>query len=106
MSSLHTPGPLHQDEHNPLVIVNSDGSSLGEASAGDPFIGHEEQLANARLWAAAPDLLAIAQMVANLGEYRALVEEMAQVLRPHERESFIKLYRETARAVIAKAVQS
>lgn len=50
-----------------------------------------------------PDLLAVAQMVANLGEYRELVEKMAEALRPQERAAFVKLFREDARAAIAKA---
>ena len=38
------------------MIVNAAGSSLGEAVPGDPYIDHREALANAWLWAAAPDL--------------------------------------------------
>lgn len=52
----HTPGPWAQYADDPLVIVNAEGSSLGEASAGDPFITYAEQLANARMFATAPDL--------------------------------------------------
>lgn len=52
--SAHTPGPWSQYAGDPLVIVNADGSSLGEASAGDPFIPFLQQLANAKLMAAAP----------------------------------------------------
>ena len=53
----HTPGPWSQYRDDPLVIVNAAGSSLGEASAGDPYISADEQLANARMFAAAPELL-------------------------------------------------
>lgn len=58
-----TAGPWSQYHDDPLVIVNANGSSLGEASAGDPFISYSEQLANARLIAAAPDLLAALEYV-------------------------------------------
>lgn len=53
-----TPGPHFVDADEPLFIVTAEGSSLGEATAGDPFIAVEQQLANARLWAAASDLYA------------------------------------------------
>lgn len=59
----HTPGPWFQYADSPLVIVNAAGSSLGEASAGDPFIPMSQQLANARLFAASTELLAALQDV-------------------------------------------
>lgn len=67
------------------------------------YSDHGTDEADAKLIAAAPTLLRIVQMVANLGEYRELVEAMAAPLRTHERESFIKLFREEARAAIAEA---
>lgn len=53
----HTPGPWAVYEDDPIVIINSGGSSLGEMSAGDPFIGHDEMKANALLASASPDLV-------------------------------------------------
>ena len=58
MSARHTAGPWSVYPHDPLVIVNSDGSSLGIASPGDPFIGFAEAKANALVWAAGAELLA------------------------------------------------
>lgn len=65
-----TAGPWSQYRDDQLVIVNSDGSSLCEATSGDPYISYRTQLANARLIAAAPELLealemAVDQMVAS-----------------------------------------
>lgn len=59
----HTPGEWFVYEHDPLVIVNSDGSSLGEMRPGDPFISLREALANARVAAAATRLLAVCQAI-------------------------------------------
>lgn len=70
MSAAHTPGPWLQDEGDPLVIVNAAGSSLGEMSAGDPFITYEQQYANARLAAAAPALLTVIRT--SIGNVRSL----------------------------------
>lgn len=58
--SAHTQGPWLKDG---LVIIAPDGSSLGEMSAGHPYIKVKEQAANARLAAAAPDLLHALEMV-------------------------------------------
>ena len=54
----HTPGPWSQYRDHPLVIVDDKGASLGEMLPGDPYISYEAALANARLVAAAPELLA------------------------------------------------
>lgn len=51
-----TPGPWAQYEHDPLVIVNQEGSSIGDMKPGDPYIREAEALANAKLAATAPDL--------------------------------------------------
>jgi hypothetical protein len=55
--AAHTPGPWSLYAHDLLVIVNADGSSLGEMKPGDPFIAPETALANATLAASAPNLL-------------------------------------------------
>lgn len=59
--SAHTPGPWAQYEGDPLIIIDSTGASLGEISAGSPNVSRSEQIANARLAAAAPDGLALAR---------------------------------------------
>ena len=53
----HTKGPWETYDLDPTVIINSEGSSLGDMTPGDPFITGVEAFANARLAAAAPDLL-------------------------------------------------
>lgn len=53
----YTKGSWSVYKDDPLIIVNEEGSSLGEMSAGDPYISHEEMVANAQMAAAAPDLL-------------------------------------------------
>ncbi len=63
----------------------------------------EENIANARLIASAPELLNMVQMIANIGQYRDLVDKMAMCLRAHERAGFEKMFREDAAALIAKA---
>jgi hypothetical protein len=63
----------------------------------------EEVEAKLRLMKAAPELLAVVQKVDNLGEYLTVVASMALSLRPHEREGFIRMFREEARAAIAAA---
>jgi hypothetical protein len=65
-AAKHTPGPWAMDDNCPLVIVDKDGSSIGEMSAGDPFIPDDQQLANARLVCAAPDLLEACEAALNL----------------------------------------
>jgi hypothetical protein len=54
----HTPGPWGVYEGDPTIIVTADGTSLGEMTSGAPDIGMAEDIANARLAAAAPALLA------------------------------------------------
>ena len=53
----HTPGPWSLYDKNLLIIVNSEGASLGEMVPGDPFIGPEEALANARMASGAPEVV-------------------------------------------------
>lgn len=58
-TTKHTPGPwkIYQSQATmPRVIVSADGSSVADANAGFPC-AEDEQDANARLIAAAPDLL-------------------------------------------------
>lgn len=45
--SEHTPLPWATDNDDPVIIVNAEGSSLGEITSGDPYIGRHEELANA-----------------------------------------------------------
>ena len=58
----HTPGPWHYAEPNkshqrPMVWRDSDGYLIADCS-GATVVGYDEAKANARLIAAAPDLLA------------------------------------------------
>lgn len=55
MADKHTPGPWSYDS---IVIMVADGSSIGEMSPGVPGMSRDEAEANARLAAAAPDMLA------------------------------------------------
>ncbi len=48
-SKLHTPTPWAQYHDDRLIIVDAEGSSLGEMTAGDPYISHATQIANAAL---------------------------------------------------------
>lgn len=64
MSAHPTPGPWAVFASDPLIIINAEGASLGEMSAGDPFIERAEMEANARLAASAPALLGAANRAA------------------------------------------
>jgi hypothetical protein len=88
-----TPGPWGQYDADPLIIIKpDDGSSLGEMSAGSPQMSRGEQLANARLAAAAPEL------------YEAL-DQLRTVMACHDStpEEFLAL--SNAVNALAKAVQ-
>lgn len=97
-AAQHTPGPWRVER-----TPGADSRLIKDGSGTVAEVFADDGGSDARLIAAAPELLAIVQMVANLGEYRELVEKMAKALRPHERDAFVKLYREDARAAIAKA---
>lgn len=66
--------------------------------------GTPETISAARS-AQAEELREVAQQVANIGEYREIVDAMALCLRPHERPAFIQLYREKAKAALAVATR-
>lgn len=91
--SKHTSGPWSQYHDDPLVIVDTKGSSLGEMVPGDPYISHDEALAKARLTAAAPELLAAlkdcAVQIAQTRNRRLTADEQAAL--------------DAARVAIAKA---
>ncbi len=114
--SKHTPGPWVWDG-NTLKPAQPDPErsavhSILDAEGGYGFLGSKvsatmaELDADRQLISAAPELLAVAQIVANLGEYRELVDAMAAVLRSHERAGFVKLFRQDAPAAVAKAIGS
>lgn len=65
--SAHTPGPWTR---HGLIIAAADGSSVGEMSAGHPYISLGEQERNAALAAAAPDLLVALEAMLNASMYR------------------------------------
>ena len=70
--SKHTPGPWYISKKNPLRVIESGPRSLTLASASIKGRGvteessYDEAEANARLIAAAPELLALAERVARL----------------------------------------
>jgi hypothetical protein len=53
----HTPGPWRVYEQDDLVVCFGDGDSICDAAPGSPFVKFGVAKANARLIAAAPDLL-------------------------------------------------
>lgn len=110
--NTHTPKPWLVADSEPFVYaLNSAGTNRFWCSVqGGCYPSHhggtptqaDELLANARLIAAAPDLLAALRGFANLAEYREIREAMASCLRPHERAGFLADM-EAARAAVAKA---
>ncbi len=62
-NGAHTPGPWRIDPYGLGVVVGPDGFSI-QTSGPDCIVGDESSYANARLIAAAPELLAIALSVA------------------------------------------
>lgn len=103
----HTPGPWRADAQY-IGAVN--GSPVPIASShlewftapGGP--AHEEACANARLIAAAPDLLAALRWAASMAEEAILVRENGD--DPEDTPEVIAMHREeleAARAAIAKA---
>ena len=54
----HTAGPWSIYDRIPVVVVDKDGASICDAAPGNPHMPLNEAKANARLIAAAPDLLA------------------------------------------------
>lgn len=65
-ATKHTPTPWALYEHDPLIIVDEKGSSLGEMVPGDPYISRTEALANAALVVAAVNAQARADLDAGL----------------------------------------
>lgn len=75
--NAHTPGPWAQYEGDPLIIVDSYGASLGEMSAGSPNVSRSEQIANARLIAAAPELLDALRAVVSVADRKTVEFDLA-----------------------------
>ena len=89
--SKHTPGPWEIETGRPLeVVLRADGTAVGAAYGSD-----SEAEANARLIAAAPDLLDIAQRV--VAECTDTFHDPADMS-----PEWVAIYRD-ARAAIAKA---
>ena len=106
--SKHTPGswcvrniPTGQR----FIGPSSDGSAPSVAMVMSRVNVPDERLAaDARLIAAAPDLLAALRTFANLGEYRELRDAFAACVRPHERDGLLNAFAD-ARAAILKATR-
>lgn len=106
MSTKHTPGPWRAtkcflNQVNPATIVSESGVAVasveyGIKATGDAFEGREGEFdANARLMAAAPDLLeSLQQTVASLEHW---------FVRHGDPEGVNSLMMKKARAAIAKA---
>lgn len=63
METKHTPGPWEPDFFTTRVQTQKDGHIVAEIKPED-FAAREEQMCNARLIAAAPELLAALQLIA------------------------------------------
>ena len=85
MSAQHTPGPWHVDPENPTWVDDENECCMATTGYGDD----EGDRANARLIAAAPDMLAA---------LRQVVDETAGGMVPPSTDAI-----DTARAAIAKA---
>jgi hypothetical protein len=100
----HTPGPW--SAVGAFIENRNTGTAVCKTMCRFNEEGHfpveAEADANARLIAAAPELLEALRGFANLAEYSDIVNSMATVLRPHERAGFVESFSK-ARAAIAKA---
>lgn len=94
-----TPGPWRA--HKTGIVTFYGTRRIQVATARQPIFTVECQEANARLIAAAPELLAALQPLAAMGD-ASLRKAILAALRPHERDSFIAAT-DNARAAIAKA---
>lgn len=81
--SKHTPGPWHIGSNMILKIINGSYFSIAEVNDWD-----DETVPNARLIAAAPDLLEALEII---------------VATEHERHGYNPFWTDQARAAIAKA---
>jgi hypothetical protein len=99
--SKHTPGPWIVDTADSVRVLANDTRATIVANV-TGAVSNPTAIADARLIAAAPDLLAACRVFANLSEYRNLINEMAMVLRPYERDAFKAAF-QSASAAIAKA---
>lgn len=68
----HTSGPWSVYEGDPLIIVNAEGSSLGEMSSGDPFISYAQMKANAAVAAIGPEAVALLERLIEITPHRTL----------------------------------
>ncbi len=96
MSAQHTPGPWAVDKDCDLIIVDHEGGSLGEMTPGNPAVSDEQAVANARLVAAAPELLKALKEA--LGVIR-----MSSAEDDTEIEAAIRRVEKQCKVVIAKA---
>lgn len=92
MNTKHTPGPWHIGMKPGPMIYGSDSSQVADLRA--DLLDRGERAANAQLIAAAPDLLALLQRMAN-GEIMTGTFNLAETV--HE-------YQKLARAAIAKTI--
>lgn len=108
MSQDYTPGPWtitrYEDEPETYVYFQApDWLNFAQAVVRmeDDAEDSPTGLANARLIAAAPDMLEALQPLAAMGD-ASVRKAILAALRPHERDSFITAT-DNARAAIAKA---
>jgi hypothetical protein len=100
----HTPGPWKYGPDNRKIMRVFSGSReivRALSTHGNRRLNCVERAANARLIAAAPELLAALRPLAHMGD-ASIRSVLLAALRPHERESFIAAT-EYARAAVEKA---
>lgn len=95
MTTTHTPGPWMADSHYPSV---SAPTSPNLSLCNDHAIPMSERIANARLIAAAPDLLAALEAIFGIALDGKSHFHSAELIRVMGKERF-----DAARAALAKA---
>ena len=80
--STHTPGPWHVDKSLHRLVYDANGVGVGEAWHGVNEREYEEEEANARLMAAAPNLLAALKGLTVLDTISEGPQEGAVVIGP------------------------
>lgn len=78
MSAKHTPGPWRQAKYSPCDIVINERTWIASSRVGMDEIPRDEAIANARLIAAAPDLLAaLEHALRDMEDVRTMYEAKA-----------------------------
>lgn len=95
--SQHTPGPWHVYDADDFIVAAGDGFSICDCQPGNPIdVSDAQAVANARLIAAAPTMLAALEFIERACEPGTDQSD-------DELELFVVRVRELARIAIAKA---